>query len=195
MCCCCCYCYYISLGCGLKQNMPCEDITLDYVKLYEFSDNLLQINCISLGEQFMRLQYNMLAYSSGSLFAELCVQWLPWEKCSHNDADWQPSLNLMRSRFLPLLTPVVFTARLSSGRQRRGSRREQRSREGLSEFTTLWFLRQTQPASRAFFALLHDMLYWSWNNRLCWSHSNEKDFHWHVVDEQELVSGTLEQTF
>lgn len=41
--------------------MPCEDITLDYVKLYELSDNLLQISCINLGEQFMRLQYNMLA--------------------------------------------------------------------------------------------------------------------------------------
>lgn len=104
-------------------------------------------------------------------------------------ADWQLSLKLMRSRFLPLLTPVVFIARLSSGRLRQ--ERQEGGRRGPSKFTTPQFLPQTQSCFH--YAPLHDMLYCSWS-RQCLSRSNENDFHWHFVDQQELVPGTVKQT-
>lgn len=47
-----------------------------------------------------------------------------------NDAHWQTSPKLMWSRFLPLLTPVVFTACLSSGRLRPDREREREQRMG-----------------------------------------------------------------
>lgn len=68
--------------------------------------------------------------ASGSSLAELCGQWLPWEKFFYNIADWQLSPKLMRSRFLSLLTPVVFTARLSSGRLRWDEEADERREMG-----------------------------------------------------------------
>lgn len=93
--------------------------------------------------------------ASGSSLAELCGQWLPWEKFCYNIADWQLSPKLMRSRFLSLLTPVVFTARLSSGRLRWDEEADER-RENLRP---LQFLPQTQCFH---FAPLRYMC-WGWN--------------------------------
>ena len=107
-----------------------------------------------------------------------------------NTAGGQLSLKLMCSRFLPLLTPVVFTARLSSGRLRpaRKKRRQMRTERGErpSKFMSLQFLPQTQPVSQwcFHFAPLHAILPKS-KQTVC----KLRHFHW-----QQLLSGILQQT-
>lgn len=95
-----------------------------------------------------------------------------------NDAHWQTSPKLMWSRFLPLLTPVVFTACLSSGRLRPDRERERESREWGRPpiFMTLQFLPQTHSSLQScfHFARLHVMLLKLKQTAL--NGSNENDF-------------------
>lgn len=117
-----------------KQKKQFKDINMGYERVGQLIFNVFWHFIQRMIHLFTWAQFKTLVRSysllytiwvehpgwlaSDSPLAELWAQRLPWEKCCYNDADWQFSLKPMRGGFLPLLTPVVFTARLCSGRLR-----------------------------------------------------------------------------